>query len=284
MENADLGADDDLPRLRIPRVCAHSPSRQALVRSVAHLLGTFRMNKHRRTRMRSARGGDRLRRKPLVGGAVAGPEYVGLAALLGDVASEVAVRHEDYLATLRQRRHHLLGVAGRHAHVTLRLDLGRRVDVAYRERPRMLRLQGAKLLAGDHVRHGTSRRRVGYQHRLPWIQYRRRLGHEVDSAEHDDVRIDLRRPSRKFERVAGEVGDGLDLRTLVVVRKYHRVAFGLEPFDFVDCRFGHVCVLLWKCGLSPRRPKRSSSSMALRRRSRQCLQREACSSRQGLPS
>ena len=59
----------------------------------------------------------------------------------------------------------------------------------------------------------------------------RRLGHEVDAREADDVGLRLRRRLRELERVADEVGDVLDLAVLVVVREEDRVALLLEALD-----------------------------------------------------
>jgi hypothetical protein len=56
----------------------------------------------------------------------------------------------------------------------------------------------------------------------------RRLGHEVDAREADDVGLRLRRGLRELQRVADEVGDVLDLALLVVVREDDGVALALE--------------------------------------------------------
>ena len=146
-------------------------------------------------------------------------------------------------AILRQRRHHALGVAGGDADVAFRLDLGRGVDVAHRKRAGMLRLERAQLLAGNHVGHRTARRRVRNEHDLGRIQDGGRLGHEIDAAEDDHVCLDLRGLARQLQRVAGEVGNVLHLRPLVVVREDDGVALRLQRANLrheaIGRRFGN---------------------------------------------
>src|SRR5262249_42922457 len=63
------------------------------------------------------------------------------------------------------------------------------------------------------------------------IEDLRRLGHEVDAAEDDDLGLGARRLLGEGEAVADEVGHVLDLALLVVVREDDRVELLLESAD-----------------------------------------------------
>src|SRR5207244_723181 len=59
-----------------------------------------------------------------------------------------------------------------------------------------------------------------------------RLGHEVDAADDEQRRFELRGAPRHPERVGDHVGHVLDLGSLVVVGQDRRPPFGLEGQDF----------------------------------------------------
>ena len=174
--------------------------------------------------MRGARVGDLLRGEARVRGAVAGPEDVLHAELVRDVRAEVLVGHEQDLAVLREPRHDLFGVAGGDADVALGLHLGGGVHVADGGGAGVLRLELAELRARDHVRHRAAGRGVGDEHGLARVEDGGRLGHEVDAAEHDHVRLHRGGLARELERVAREVCDVLHLVALVVVGEDDGVA------------------------------------------------------------
>src|SRR2546422_910086 len=130
--------------------------------------------------------------------------------------------------------HHLLG--GHDAHpprrdVALGLAIRGRVDVGDHE---PVRVRGAP---GAHVRrlHGGGERaprvRVGDEHALVGVRDRRGLGHEVHAADHEHGRVQLRGTARHLQRVGDDVGEVLDLRTLVIVGEDGRPAFQLERAD-----------------------------------------------------
>ena len=183
----------------------------------AHILRAFRMDEDRRPRMEGTRRLDPLYRDDLVCRAVARPQRVRAPQEPGDVSAKVLVGHEEDLFVGTERAHHALGVAARHAHVALGLHLGGGVHVADGLRAEMPRLERAHLLARDHVRHRTSGGRLRDEHRLPRVQDRRRLGHEVDAAEDDHLRLHRRRLARELQRVARVIGDVLHLAARVVV-------------------------------------------------------------------
>ena len=118
------------------------------------------------------------------------------------------------------------GVRRRAADVGLGLHRGGRVDVADDDGAGVLGLPRPQLVGGDRLGEAAAGPLVGDQHRLVVAQDLRRLGHEVDAAEHDRRRLGLGRDPGQPERVADVVGDVLDLRQLVVVGQDHGVALG----------------------------------------------------------
>ena len=147
-------------------------------------------------------------------------------------AQEEVGQEEDALA-LRDRVDHVQHVAAGAAVVELRLHLGGGVHVPHRDVPGEARLPLPHVGRGDRVGQGAAGGEVGQQDPLLRRQDRRRLGHEVDAAEDDDRGVGLRRLARQPERVTHEVGDVLDLGTLVVVRDHDGIALPREPADLV---------------------------------------------------
>jgi len=145
------------------------------------------------------------------------PQDERASELLGGVTAEVAVRHKNDRLVRRIAPRDLDGVGGGHATVALGLDLGRAVDIAEDLGTGMLRLEGAELLAGDHVGHRAAGIRGRQQHRLAGIEDRGGLSHKVDAAEHNDIRLDVGCLAGQLQRIAGEVSDVLHLPELVVV-------------------------------------------------------------------
>ena len=113
------------------------------------------------------------------------------------------------------------------------LHLGGGVHVADGLRAGMPRLERAHLLARDHVRHRASGGRLRDEHRLPRVQDRRRLGHEVDAAEDDHLRLHRRRLARELQRVARVIGDVLHLAPRVVVCENDGFPFRRQLSDFL---------------------------------------------------
>ena len=70
---------------------------------------------------------------------------------------------------------------------------------------------------GHHVGHGAAGADLGQQHGLVRGEDGGAFGHEMDAAEHDHIMIGLCRGAGKFERIAGDVGDVLDLGPLIIV-------------------------------------------------------------------
>jgi len=192
------------------------------------------MDQHRRPGVLRAPGRDGLGGDPLVGRAEARPQHEGASGLPLHVTAEVLVGDEEHLPVGGQALHDLDGVGRGAADVALRLHLGGAVDVADDQRPGMLLLPGAELRAVDHVGHGAAGAQVGQQHQSSRAEDRGGLGHEGHAAEHDDLGRRPRGPACQLQRVAGVVGDPLDLLPLVVVGQDHRVPLLLQLGDAFD--------------------------------------------------
>ena len=72
---------------------------------------------------------------------------------------------------------------------------------------------------------------VGQDDDLVGRQYLRRLGHEADAAEGDDVGVGRLRLARQIEAVADEVGNVLDFGRLVIMAEDDGVALLAQPVD-----------------------------------------------------
>ena len=147
------------------------------------------------------------------------------------------VRAEKHV---RQKQHFLVGgnrvddldrVARSTAVVALRFHFRGRVHVRDDDRPRVLCLPFSQLLGIDRRRQRASCRKVGKKHSFLGRQHRCRLGHEVDAAEHDHVRLRLRRFAAQSQRIADEIGDVLHFRSLIIMRENHRVARSRQGLD-----------------------------------------------------
>ena len=140
-----------------------------------------------------------------------------------NVRAKEHIWKEENVRFSRDRVYDLDGVPGRAAIIALGFDLGRRVDVGHDDGAGMLRLPVTELFGVDGGRQRTAGGEIGQQDALVRREDGRGLGHEVDTAEHDGLRLGLRGFAAQSERVADEVRDVLDLRALVVVREDDRV-------------------------------------------------------------
>src|SRR5919204_5780960 len=97
----------------------------------------------------------------------------------------------------------------------------------------MLTLPLPQLIAVDCRRQRTSCSEVRKQHRFLRGQYGGCLSHEVHTTEDDHVGFGFCRLATQAERVAYKIGDILDLRSLVVVRKNDRISLAREMPDLL---------------------------------------------------
>ena len=164
---------------------------------------------------------------------LARPDVHGATRHLLEVRAEEHVGQEQDLFVFGDRADHALGVAGGAAVVAERFHLGGRVDVRDDDRAGVLSLPGSELSGVDRRGKRAACRKVGDEHSLARAQDHRRLGHEVDTAEHDHVGSSRGRLARKAERVADVVGHVLDLGHLVVVGEDDRVALARQLADLL---------------------------------------------------
>src|SRR3546814_7738628 len=85
----------------------------------------------------------------------------------------------------------------------------------------MLRPEARELFGRATVLEAAPRVHVGQHDDLFGRQYLRRLGHELDAAEGDDLGIGVRGLARQFERAADENGEILNLGLLVIRSEEH---------------------------------------------------------------
>ena len=145
-----------------------------------------------------------LRRDLLVHVAEALPrDDVLLRHLLRDVVGEVAIGNEQNVL-VRQRSDHFRRIGRRADDVGERLDRCGGVDVADHREIGILLFQfldaGLQVFGRRGVRELTSRQKIWKQNGARPIDDLRRLGHEVHTAEFDDVGIfDVGRHQRQLE-------------------------------------------------------------------------------------
>ena len=161
-----------------------------------------------------------------------------LLALALHVVGEILVGDEQHVLGV-DRLDHFKCVGRRAAGVRLGLNVGRAVDVGDDLEVGInfaqLGLALGQRLGRDALRQRASGPQVRQQHHPLGIEDLGGLGHEMDAAKHDNSGLaHLARLVCEFQRVADKVGDLEYFGALVVVRKHHGAALGLEPVDFVD--------------------------------------------------
>ena len=170
-------------------------------------------------------------RKSLVDDAHTGPQQHLAVELARQVAAEVPVGPEDDLLFGRDLGKDRLGAGGGDDHVGQRLHLGRTIDVGQRDVIGVGFAEGAELFGRAAVFKAAPRVHVGQDHDLVGREDLGGIGHELDAAKGDHVGVGRRRLAAEFEAVAHEVGNVLDVRRLVIMRKDHRVAFFAQAVD-----------------------------------------------------
>ncbi len=230
VDDALLGAQDDLPPGSRPRLEDHLARRQDLVREGDDVGRTLGVDPDLGLRVAGPGFLDVPRGEAVMDVAVPVPGDDRFPRFPGDVGGQVLVGDEEEPVDA-EGVDHGRGVARRAADVALGLDLGARVDVADDRKPGVGGLPGPELAAVDHVGHGTAGFDLGQQDRLSRGQHGRRFGHEVDAAEDDRGGLEAGRLAAELEGVADEIGRVLDLRDLVVVGENDGV---LLPFQLGD--------------------------------------------------
>jgi hypothetical protein len=98
----------------------------------------------------------------------------------------------------------------------------------------MLRHEGGELVGRAAVGKAAPCLQVRQENELVRVEDLRRLGHEMDAGENDDLGLGGRGLLAEPQAVADEVRDILDVGILVVVRQDHGVHFAPEAIDFTE--------------------------------------------------
>ena len=164
---------------------------------------------------------------PGIGDDVAPP---GLA---GHYLRQKLVGKEEYWAVSGHGSHHLGGVGGSAAVITLRFDRRGSIDVCNHHRVGKSRFPGAQFIGGDRRGQRAARTQVGKQHGFLGTQNRRRFGHKVHAAKNDKRGAGRSRFLAQAQRISREVSDLLHLGALVMVRQHDGVALPAKLPDFL---------------------------------------------------
>ena len=112
--------------------------------------------------------------------------------------------------------------------------------------------EGGELLGRTGIGEAAARRQVGEHHDAARIENLRRLGHEVNAAEHDHIGFGAGGAAGELKRITDHIGDVLNGVVLVVVRQDHCVPLTAQGID----RFGQLgwrrC--RWSCRRGMARP------------------------------
>ena len=194
--------------------------------------------------------------------AVALPERHGTSGLFGDPRAKVFVRDKEDVAVGGDTFDNFHRVAARADDIGERFDPGRAIDVS----DDVIVLRGMLFeVSGKFVgRAGIAERatglKVGNDHRLAGVDDFRRLAHEMNPAESDDVGRGLGRPVGQPERIAHVVGQFLNFGHLIVVGENDRVALAFQAFDFVGQKHGATMTARVRRGNQRTRPSRSAGA------------------------
>ncbi len=130
----------------------------------------------------------------------------------------------------RRGPHDLVRVAARANHIGERFHSRTAIDVSDHViiLVSVILQKGRQFLRRTRFRQRTSRLQVGQNDALRRIDDLGRLGHEMNAAKQNDVRIRFRRLITQAQRVADKIGHVLEFRDLVVVGQDNCVSLALQ--------------------------------------------------------
>ena len=169
-----------------------------------------------------------------VGRAISVPDNHLPSKFLLHIVTEMGVGHEDDLLVGRNRADDFHRIGRRTAQIALGLDRRRAVDITDHDRTGMFCFLRLKLFGGNHIGHGASGEAIGKQNGFFRTENSGGFGHEVNSAEHNHLFLELGGLAAQLQRVPGKISDRLDFVRLIVVGDNDRAAF---PFKFLDSFF-----------------------------------------------
>ena len=232
MEDAGLGGDDEFGDLGVfHRIIEDSSRASDVMRQTQHRGLALGVREDVRARVARHQLDELPLRERLVDDARRLPQIHRATRLFHQPRAEVPVGREQDRTVDRQALDHALRVARCADDVGEGLRIGGTVDVRHDEVLRMGVLPGLQLGRGAPVRERAAGGQVGQDHDPLGIQDLCGLGHEVDPAEHDHVRLRVARGPGELEAVADKIREILNLRVLVIVREDDGVAFATQTLD-----------------------------------------------------
>ena len=162
---------------------------------------------------------ERFTRQPRVHVTLAEPDVELAAGDLAQVVAEEDVGEEQHRDVWWQCLDYGDGITRGAAIIRFGFDGGSRVHVGDDDPVRVRGAPGAHVGGLDRRGERAPRRGVGNQDPFVGIRDRGRLGHEMHAADHEGRRIELGRAARHLERIGDDVGQVLDLGTLVIMRE-----------------------------------------------------------------
>ena len=239
MQHAVFGGDDKGLGIRIFfNRLEHARSRADLMRNLHHVLAALGMRDNHRLRvifMRALNAGRAQyvvrRADPVV------DDDIFFGHLLGDPTAQVAIGREEHLVVV-QAAHHRHRIGRSAANMGFGFDLSGGIDIGHHRVIGIVLLPIVEALGCDRISQRTTRTKMRQEHLLRRAHNLGRFGHKMHAAKDDDIGFGLRGLDRQAERIAGEIGQVLDLGNLVVVREHDRVLLLFQAIDLRDKLLG----------------------------------------------
>ena len=148
--------------------------------------------------------------------------------------AQILVRHEkDFAIGRHMRTIFSLRIARGADHIAQRLHLRGAVDIGHDVDAGMQRLVGGQFARIARLGQRAAGVHVRQQDLLGRVHDLRRLGHEMDAAKENDIRVGRLRLVGKAERIADIIGHFLDFLHLIVMRENDGVLLLLQGQDFL---------------------------------------------------
>ncbi|VTR69836.1 conserved hypothetical protein [Desulfosarcina cetonica] len=231
MEQAHFRANDEFGGIGFGGKAHHSRRAQGCVSHFHHLGSALGMGDEQGLGMGRPGGLDIGNGQQVMEGATAFPQVDGFIRMPGGVARQIAIgRHEQFIGG--QAADHFDGVGRRAADGGQGFDRRRGVHVGHHRHFRQGGQAGLERCRRNHVGHGAAGIGPRQQDGLLGRKNRSGLGHEMDPAKNDHVCIGIGGTNAQFQGIPADVGQGLDLRRLVVVSQKNGVFFLEQLSDF----------------------------------------------------
>lgn len=222
-EDTGFGSHDELAAGAGGHVLEHGSGGAGEVGEFEDVGGAFRMGDHLGRGVADSKFKDVVGEDSVVNAAGTVPQDHVTVERTIDVGAEVSVGGKDDPLVFWQRLHDAQGVARSDDNIGHGLYLGGAVDVAKHRVTRIVLKEFSESLSTTAIGEGAAGFEVGNEDFLGGIEDFGGFGHEVDAGEEDDVGISGGGLLRKGEAVAYEIGNLLNFRTGVIMRKNNGV-------------------------------------------------------------